>query len=81
MYYQFSTLIIYGEYLYKKFYKKMPISEKCCICKSKDLLVETKHFVYLYTGCKVCRLKKKYFNTDNNEVTITKYYLNKGRYK
>ena len=52
----------------KNFYKKMPISEKCCICKN-NLLVETKpHFVY-QCGCKVCRLKK-YFSTNTNDEVL-----------
>lgn len=71
-----------GNTCIKNFYKKMPISEKCCICKKQRFIGgdETAFRISSY-GCRVCRLKKKYFNTDNIEVTITRYKLNKGRYK
>ena len=69
-----------GNTCIKNFYKKMPISEKCCICKKQRFIGgdETAFRISMH-GCKVCRLKKKYFNTD--EVIITKYHLNQGRYK
>lgn len=71
-----------GNTCIKNFYKKMPISEKCCICKKQRFIggYETA-FCISTQGCRVCRLKKKYFNTDNCEITITRYELNKGRYK
>ena len=71
-----------GNTCIKNFYKKVPISEKCCICKKQRFIGgdETAFRISMH-GCRVCRLKKKYFNTDNIEVTITRYKLNKGRYK
>tara|TARA_B100001057_G_C22094590_1_gene660904 strand:- start:203 stop:424 length:222 start_codon:yes stop_codon:yes gene_type:complete len=72
-----------GNTCIKNFYKKMPISEKCCICKKQRFIGgdETAFRISMY-GCRVCRLKKKYFSADtNDEVSITRYQLNKGRYK
>ena len=71
-----------GNTCIKNFYKKMPISEKCSICKKQRFIGgdETVFRISTY-GCKVCRLKKKYFNTDVDEVSITRYELNRGRYQ
>lgn len=72
-----------GNTCIKNFYKKMPISEKCCICKKQRFIggAETAFSISMH-GCRVCRLKKKYFSADtNDEVSITRYQLNKGRYK
>lgn len=71
-----------GNTCIKNFYKKLPISEKCCICKKQRFIGGDETAFRISThGCKVCRLKQKYFNTDNSEITITRYELNKGRYK
>ena len=65
-----------GNTCIKNFYKKMPISEKCCICKKQRFIGgdETQFRISVH-GCRVCRLKKKYFNTNNEEVTITSYRI------
>ena len=72
-----------GNTCIKNFYKKMPISEKCCICKKQRFIGgdETAFRISMY-GCRDCRLKKKYFSADtNDEVSITRYQLNKKKYK
>ena len=48
-----------GNTCIKNFYKKMPISEKCCICKKQRFIGgdETAFRISMY-GCRVCRLKK-----------------------
>jgi len=65
-----------GNTCIKQFYKKMPISEKCCICKKQRFIGgdETAFRISIH-GCRVCRLRKKYFNTNNKEVTITSYRI------
>lgn len=70
-----------GNICLKNIYNRMPVSEKCCICKKQRFVGgdETSFRISVH-GCKVCRLKKKYFNKDNQEVTITKYKLHRGRY-
>jgi len=54
-----------GNTCIKKFYKKMPQSEKCCICKKQRFIGgdETAFRITIH-GCRVCRLRKKYFNTN-----------------
>ena len=65
-----------GNTCIKNFYKKMPISEKCCICKKQRFIGgdETAFRISIH-GCRVCRLRKKYFNTNNEEVTVTSYRI------
>ena len=65
-----------GNTCIKQFYKKMPISEKCCICKKQRFIGgdETAFRISIH-GCRVCRLRKKYFNTNNEEVTVTSYRI------
>lgn len=48
-----------GNTCIKNFYKKMPISEKCSICKKQRFIGGAETAFRISTqGCKVCRLKK-----------------------
>ena len=48
-----------GNTCIKNFYKKMPISEKCCICKKQRFIGGAETAFRISTqGCKICRLKK-----------------------
>ena len=62
-----------GNTCFKNIYNKMPVSEKCCICKKQRFISgdETSFRISVH-GCRVCRLKKKYINPQK-EVTITSY--------
>jgi hypothetical protein len=53
-----------GNTCVKGFYKKMPISEKCSICNKQRFIGgdETAFRISIH-GCKVCRLKRKYFHS------------------
>ena len=71
-----------GNYCIKSMYKKMPVSEKCPYCKKQRFIGgdETAFRISIH-GCKICRLKKKYFHPSGiKEVYIESVKINKGRY-
>ena len=53
-------------------YYKLPITEKCPQCKKKRYVSQQETAFLISTrGCRICRLKNKYYFYKNNEVTIT----------
>lgn len=71
-----------GNVCLKKLYKKMPVTEKCYLCKKERYIGGTETaFMISVRGCRVCRLKKKYCNPiTNKEVSIEQIKINRGRY-
>lgn len=54
-------------------YYKLPVTEKCPYCKKNRYISKRETaFVITTRGCRICRLKMKYYNKHNNEVTVTR---------
>lgn len=56
-------------------YYKLPVTEKCPYCKKNRYISKRETaFVITTRGCRICRLRMKYFVKRNhyNEVTVTR---------
>ena len=55
---------------WKKLYYSIPIQETCPYCKKKQIISEQETAFKISTsGCRVCRIKMKYFHVDFEDKT------------
>ena len=57
---------------WKKFYYSLPRQERCPYCKKNQFLDEKETAFKVSTqGCKICRIKMKYFHDSRDNYTRT----------